>query len=493
MKTMLTIILSLLYSSMFAQVSQAAIASLKGTRDHGGKSTTGIAEKAPHRHNADFSWNSNTDNYYSEEKLKFAEAAHFKYNFGGNIFINPPLGNGNELPSDRQGILDGGRWDISIYFNLNDWTTNDTADLRTQIQEIKDSLSLTNISAISYRGGDDEGARDSLVWLKQFLGGRNSTANIPTDTPTSLYNFYGIVEGDTLGNLINPDTAWNVFRIISQASTSRFVNGDGWVENDSASTAANAITSATFMLETAQKRGFYRNFTHLHTLFETGVKDWRNGYFGFLKNHRDSISSNNYFEYSAGYEEIIEYAYARDLISNTSTSDIGDGIRLSLDFTNNEDIDPSLIETPVSIVITTVGTNLEGNEIICTGCEGIRKIATDSFALDLKIPSDLSQKTVDISHHESGVYYDFTKPAITSATLDGTDLNVTTDKATIVTAFYGNRNGEDWEIEGTFRSGSTYQTSHTIDLSAITPTAKDIRIGVITKEKQSILSSPYRF
>lgn len=489
-----TLIFICFYISSFSQVGRSAFRSFQNEFDHNGKAINVNAKIASHRYGADASFSSNTDNYKHDSLFHFIEALHFKYDIGGQIFMNPTIlsGAGVDTPTDRERIKNSGRVDFGIYLNLNDWINGDTATLRSTITEIKDSLNHVdnNISTISYRGGDTAGY-DSLVWLKEFVGGRTSLTNTPSDNVSDFENFYGINGTDTLGN-INNFTGWDIDGSMTNKNCFRLFNGDGWIEGDSLSTLANVDTAIARIKDAINKGGHSDNFTHFHTLRQSS--NWGNGMDGFLKKLRDTIDANNKFLFTDSYESIIEYAWSRELIDSVWTTDKGDGLILNTTFQDITTIDRNLVKSPYTITLNTAGSNLEGKNLSCSDCVGIRQISSDSIALDISIPSDLSQKTVNIDFAASSDYYNFSIPTIQSVTFNGGIVSVTTNMPTRATVFYANRNSAGpWEINSNIVSDDGLTTNHTINISAIDESTKDLYIGVISKEKKSTLSNAYKF
>lgn len=325
-----------------------------------------------------------------------------------------------------------------------------------------------------------------------MLGGRNSFTDIPTTAKTSLADFYGL---DYLGgNLGNNGGTYNAAYTHSRRSIARFNNDGGWGSGDSTAMLTAIDSAASIFASIISRNGFFNNFTHYHGLYQSGSIERRSTYHAFLAKQRQKLTDASALAYSESYGAILEYSWARRLVSGVTTTDGGTSLTVAVSYADITEINRNLISVPVTISLNTAGTSLASQEIACSGCVGIRKIATSTFALDVTIPSNLATSTLTITPTASPSYYDFTLPSVVSATYSAPNLTVTTNIPTRLSVFYGPRNGlGPWDVDDALRSGLTYTTSHVINISAITPGSKDIYLGLITQANQSALSSVQRY
>lgn len=477
----------------FGQItSKSALAAFRGDRDYIGAfipETLDVVRIANHRLGADVSVDYNTDAYLTQIEMLYAEAAHFKYNLGFTIFDNTTFVS-TATTAQRDSLKNGQRADWSVYFNLESWNEIDTSTLRTLINSVKTPLSgYGNLVAASYSSGDTSGVA-RLIEMKAFLGGRLAQSGSPTATDFNSFYGFDVESGDTLGEILVGDgSVHDIGFTMRRRIVSRFNNTGGWTFGDSTATASNATSAAGLLGRAINKAGFYMNFTHFHDLYAPSTTDYRNSYFGFLKKQRDTLDARGAFAFSGGYGDIFEYTFAKTLVDTFYLVKGENGYRIDITYQSNSTINEALISVPVSYQIVLTGTELQGEDISCDGCTGIRKINTDTFALDIPI----SESSVSIATTASPDYYDFELPELLSAAYNsGTGvLTITSDKPVRASVFHGTRNGTGpWDIWGALRTTS-FSTTHAVNISGIV--ANDLYIGLITEEKQSILSNVYRF
>lgn len=194
-----------------------------------------------------------------------------------------------------------------------------------------------------------------------FLGGRNSSIGGQTD--------YGSGQG-------NPSTyPYSVSRFISKAGTFRW--WDTARQNDD-NFATQIQTVADKIDETLLNGGWINNFGHWHEVvyydidYHTDtVKEGREGlpsitayddYFAMLaqKNTNNEI-------YFAGYGEAVAYLVYRQLITKavmySPNAHHNDQLVIRLEAKNTLNIDTDLLQVPVSVKFSTVGTPLEGQSV----------------------------------------------------------------------------------------------------------------------------------
>ena len=196
--------------------------------------------------------------------------------------------------------------------------------------------------ALSYAYGQ-EGFRNAVCPL--YLGARNSVYNGNTD--------YGVGYG-------NPsDKDYSFIRYCSKVGTTRWydyakVHGNDFAE--SLSLLSSDIDT------TIQNGGWFNNFTHWHNYWQDHNDQWAETYLDLLarKNEHNEI-------YFAGYGEALAYLVYRQIITkvvmyspiqNSSSQLI---IRLETD--NVLNVDTDLLQIPISVKFSTVGTPLAGADL----------------------------------------------------------------------------------------------------------------------------------
>ena len=203
---------------------------------------------------------------------------------------------------------------------------------------------------------------------QDFLGARQSGVNGATD--------YGI-SYDTGDHLGMPDYPYSKDRFTNKFSTYRFYNS---AENDGYESAISEISS--IIDATKLNHGWCNNFTHWHEYIENNHIDWMEGYFALLASK--NIANDIHF---AGYGEAVAYLVYRTLITKvvmySPLQNANSRLIIRLECTNTLDIDTSLLQIPISVKFSTVGTPLENQTI---KCENGNLINLDSNEYLVEIP-----------------------------------------------------------------------------------------------------------
>ena len=215
--------------------------------------------------------------------------------------------------------------------------------------------------ALSYSYGQ-EGFRNVVCPL--YLGARNSAYNGNTD--------YGVGCG-------NPsDKDYSFSRYCSKVGTTRWydyakVNGNDF--------AGSLSLLSSDIDTTIQNGGWLNNFTHWHNYWQDGNQQWAETYLNLLqtKNANDQI-------YFAGYGEALAYLVYRQIITkvvmyspiqNSSSQLI---IRLETD--NVLNVDTDLLQIPISVKFSTVGTPLE-NQTIRNNTGNIISLGSNEYIIEI--------------------------------------------------------------------------------------------------------------
>ena len=200
-------------------------------------------------------------------------------------------------------------------------------------------------TAISYRIG--------LTYFedyvpKYFLAGRNSAVNNNTD--------YGVGYGNPNNIPYDKDT----FK--SKRNTLRWydaIEHTGEIEQE--------LQIVSDLIDaTKANGGWIRNFMHWHNPYDAGHQDWVVRYLDLLasKNSDNSI-------YFAGFGEALAYLAFRQIITKvvmySPLHHQTTQLIVRLETNNNLGINSDLLQVPISVKFSTIGTPLEGQAIKCKG------------------------------------------------------------------------------------------------------------------------------
>lgn len=183
-------------------------------------------------------------------------------------------------------------------------------------------------------------------YITQFLGGRNSGISSNTD--------YGVGYGSP------SSIPYGFSTYKTKASTTRWYdqakqNGNNF---QSQLNTLGALIDATML-----DGGWINNFTHWHNYYQDGNAQWAEAYLDLLesKNSNDEICF-------AGYGEALAYLVYRQMIKKVAMYSpiIHNSTQLiiQLETDNSElQVDADLLQVPISIRFSTVGTPLAGQSI----------------------------------------------------------------------------------------------------------------------------------
>lgn len=209
--------------------------------------------------------------------------------------------------------------------------------------------------ALSYAYGQ-EGFRNAVCPL--YLGARNSAYNGNTD--------YGVGYG-------NPsDKDYSFTRYCSKVGTTRWYDYAKVHGND----FAGSLSLLSSDIDTTiQNGGWFNNFTHWHNYWQDHNEQWAEVYLNLLqtKNANDQI-------YFAGYGEAVAYLVFRKMITRavmySPLRHHNTRLIIRLETSNTLGVDPDLLQIPISVKFSTIGTPLVGKEIT-SNCNLISKGGED--------------------------------------------------------------------------------------------------------------------
>ena len=209
--------------------------------------------------------------------------------------------------------------------------------------------------ALSYLYGQ-EGFRNAVCPL--YLGARNSAYNGNTD--------YGVGYG-------NPsDKDYSFTRYCSKVGTTRWYDYAKVHGND----FAGSLSLLSSDIDTTmQNGGWLNNFTHWHNYWQDHNEQWAETYLNLLqtKNVNDQI-------YFAGYGEAVAYLVFRQMITRSvmysPLRHHNTQLIIRLETSNTFGVDPDLLQIPISVKFSTIGTPLAGKKIT-SNCNLISKGVED--------------------------------------------------------------------------------------------------------------------
>lgn len=182
-------------------------------------------------------------------------------------------------------------------------------------------------------------------YITQLLGARNSSYNANTD--------YGV----SYGNPNNIAYTFNNYK--SKPSSTRWYDQAKTNGNDFAGQLAiqSDLIDATML-----NGGWLNNFTHWHNYMSDGNEQWGEAYLDLLA----SKNVNNEICF-AGYGEAVAYLVYRQMITKavmySPNANHNEQLVIRLEATNTLNVDSDLLQVPISVKFSTVGTPLEGQTI----------------------------------------------------------------------------------------------------------------------------------
>ena len=427
--------------------------------DTGGVTPSGdsvTASVSNYRHDALMAFTESTD--LIEGFYQVWEMYLYKNNIRATVFTNQDVPLGNFDAPTSAGIEAGGAARHELYHRGDLGATQ--ARLDSEITWFNSEFSRQP-SALSYALNNNGHAN----LLSGVFAGRNSAYG---NTGSNGDSYFGTGLGI-------PDTpvsaAW-----IDRGSTTRI-----W-ETTGNETASIAHVVAQLNL-TKTNNGWHNNFMHArdpHTAADLGFTD------RYLSAVNSAIGAD--FVWRTSYGEAVEYAFLRNSITGVTATLNGNTI--TVDVTKNTLTDFDLVSVPITVRVDISGTSIAGSELSTTGV-GIRKIATDVFAVDIAKGNDGQPISTTLTVTGSPSYYDFSLPSIVSATVNGSNLDIVTSMPTKVATWITDRgNGEETCL--IHERSNAFQTSHSVPLAA-GDTARDIYVSAISQEDQSTLSTVYQF
>lgn len=396
-----------------------------------------IKEATPtkHKYGADVTVSFHTDTYKPtlEGHGYDVEINSFKHNFRGTILLNHETDSVYEAQIKE--VLNTGIFDVGTYFRSTKPLEPQTEWLYNLLGKVPAYWSYAN----GIRENDDFALQNSLVTR---LSGVSDTS----------YDF-----DERLGHKTSSLFNYNVRDI------------------DTATAINNAKTA---LQQAINNKGWYNDFSHWHWAEFYGDK---NQFEHLMTEFKTLLNGVNYI--SLGASEAIEYMWLRKQFKRGGMYQDGNELVLLSEVINDNALPYSAINSTLSVQVDLTGTILEGKEI--TSNADILKVANNQFIVQVPYSKYDGFRTVRIKESSTPKYLNFSKPTIVSKQLNSDTLTVITDKPTNIVVFTTPNDAELYQASLVSRS-NIMNTNHIIKLPDVT--SKDVYIGAITKEKQSILN-----
>lgn len=312
-------------------------------------------EVCNHRFGKSMTYTAQTDKLKSNcfsQVMALAGANHMRVGAFCNNMLSPSLTD-NINDADVKPYVDNGTLWLDVYWRYSGMTGSTVVDEQTyrtncdaQKQRFFERWGRLPV-AMSYALGNTSYKN----YVKQdFLGARQSAVNGDTD--------YGKAFGtnDYLGN---PGYPYTLDRFTNKWSTYRFFNS---AEDNSYEYAANEISA---IIDAAKLNGGWVNeFTHWHEYINEEHPeyiDWMEDYFNLVG------SKNNNDIHFAGYGEAVAYLVYRTMITRavmySPIQHQADTLIIRLQVDNDLLVNTDLLQIPISIKFSTIGTPLAGKTI----------------------------------------------------------------------------------------------------------------------------------
>lgn len=169
-----------------------------------------------------------------------------------------------------------------------------------------------------------------------------------------------------------------------------------------------------------ETKGWLSDFMHWHSLYEAGSGDlpfFRMFYEGI----RSEVGSEDVW--MAGNNEASEYYFIRESVRSVGSFENEGKVYLLYEIFDKykanisgipQDLDCSLLKTPISINVDLTGTALAGKNVKCKNATSIRSLGGNRYIFNLpySLPTE-GFASFEISEATAGDYYSTTRPTIT--------------------------------------------------------------------------------
>ena len=396
-----------------------------------------IKEVTPtkHKYGADATISFHTDTYkptIDGHGYDF-EINSFKYNFRGTILLNHETDKPNE--KEILEVFETGIFDVGTYFRATKPLEPQTEWLYNLLGKVPAYWSYAN----GIRDNDDFVLSNALV------------SRLSSDKDTSY---------DFSDRLSHPNSSLFNYNVR---------------DNDMIIALNNSTTN---LQKAIDNKGWFNDFSHWHWAEFYGDK---NQFEQLMTEFKKLLNDVNYI--SLGASEAIEYMWLRKQFKRGGLYQDGNELVLLSEVINDNTLPYDIIDSTLSVQIDLTGTILENKDV--SSNTDILKVANNQFIVQVPYSKYDGFRTVRIKETTAPKYLNFSKPTIVSKQLNGDTLTVVTDKPTNIVIFTTPIGGDLYQASLVSRS-NIMNTNHIIKLPDVT--SKDVYIGAITKEKQSILN-----
>ena len=284
------------------------------------------------------------------------------YGIKVGAFTNAMAGGDNVQDADALAYIHDGLLWTDVYWRYSGETNQTEVDSNTfnekNAEQVASFIERWGRKPIAFSYGLGNYTYKDYIGNK-YLGGRNSYYNGDTDYGQSFGGAY----------LGTPQESYYISRFTYKNGSTRFLDyaeksGIGY---DTSLQNSKDVIDAAYL-----NHGWVNNFHHWHDFITHDEETWLNGYFEMLAQKKSQYNNDIHF---CGYGEAVAYLVYRSMISRavmyspTKNANTQLVIRLeaknsvSLDGVNKTSIDTDLLQVPISIKFSTVGTPLEGQTI----------------------------------------------------------------------------------------------------------------------------------
>jgi hypothetical protein len=447
------------------------------------RKTGATAYVAPYRYdcNSSHSEISDMEAYYPGESLNlhgvFAEPDLMKYNIPASCSVPYPSSYMSPVNKEDWGLIQQfGRISYKTCYYLG--TPLGFSDT---VSDAHKNYIYSKIgfypSTLTYGWGNDSGKN---VLIGKFLGGRNSLefyGSTPTDAETTFGNYNTKYYG-------YPNKQLTIYNLISKNNSSRWLDiiNPAWY-NQTIEVADAYLTSE--INKTIINKGWFNNFIH-----------WQNANVGQLGHYFNLINNIYSNVWKCSYDEIVEYYWYRQLISSLTITNTTNSVIVTINkMTIPDYVDPLLLQTPISIVVDLSKSQLRNKSVVSSNCVGIKNLGSNKYVFDIPFEYDNFIITPGNAN-----YSNFNLPNIVYQNYSNGVFNIKTDIPTRLAIYIVSRGGNYDQCVPLYRD-CNLSTNHKMDFnnslirnyytikSLNTIEISDLYVGIISSEKQSILSN----
>lgn len=321
----------------------------------------------------------------------------------------------------------------------------------------------------------------NLDWFKSLTGRYPSCASYGYGRVGGAYKMYDYFLG-CRNSAYDYESNYNFNHLASTIRATTTRQHDMMLDLSKTRAEVQALCIG-YLQNAIANNGWYTDFTHWHSTIDTEMTE-------YYANQRATIGSSDVITLDFG--TALEHKFLRDMVRRISIYTEGTQLVLVVDIKNNDELKLDCIETPLSVDVDLTSTILEGKEIVGISDKGIRKLGTNHFSVEVPYGKSDGFQTVTLSETVTPAYLDFALPTISSVTkVTSNTVSVVTNKPTNVVLFSVTRGGQLYTAT-ILKRDSTMSLNHSVDVTGIDFSVLDIYVGVITKEKQSVLSNAYQ-